>query len=403
MPWKQVNPMDERVRFVVETQLGMKSIQQLCHDYGISRKTGYKWLERHAEGGFEACMDQSRAPHSCPHKTSDKIEARLIELRNLYPKWGPKKLVALLEMEMKESHVISASTAGDILYRHGLVVPRKVKKRNYGKTKTHFLREPTSANDVWAVDYKGWFRTKDHFVCHPLTVTDLHSRYVLWCKGHRKQSASEVEKDFETIFTTYGVPLALRMDNGSPFGSTGPGGLTYLSLRWMQIGIDIEFITPGKPQQNGSHERMHRTLKFEAILPPARDIYEQQYRFDAWRERFNTLRPHESLQQKTPGSVYSPSPRRYTGRKGFTYPGYFEVRSVRKDGMFFWKGTLRFVGEAFGKEQIGLVRDHEDRWLVFAGEMLVGWFHESLSGVRPLSEWESFCGRDGRRPPTGSL
>lgn len=389
MPWRQVNPMDERVRFVVESQLDLITMSDLCRKYGISRKTGYKWLQRYDEHGLEGFKELSRAPLSCPHKTPDKIASRLIELRQCYPVWGPKKLVALLEHELGVGNAPSPSTAGAILSRHGLVERRKKKRGRSGCVRNHFLSEPKEANDVWAVDFKGWFRTRDSKHCHPLTVTDLHSRYLLCCKGYERQSLSATEKDFKEIFKRYGLPKAIRMDNGTPFGSTGLGGLTSLSVKLLRLGINVEYIEPGKPQQNGSHERMHRTLKLEATLPPEKTLSDQQKRFDSWMVRFNELRPHESLSQKRPADCYNPSARQYIGIPAFEYPSYFETRYVRHDGMFSWEGELRFLGRAFERETVGLIRDHENRWLVFAGDMLVGWLPESGKSVRPLNEYQA--------------
>ncbi|WP_319521096.1 IS481 family transposase, partial [uncultured Desulfosarcina sp.] len=313
MPWKRVDPMDERKRFACEAGCGVKSMSELCREYGISRKTGYKWLNRFIENGTSGCRDKSRAPHSCPHKTSDAVVQRLLELREMYPYWGPRKLVVLLGREIGQERAPAPSTAGAILARHGLVGKRRRKRRSFGHVREHHLSTPEKPNDVWAIDYKGWFRTKDGVICHPLTVTDLHSRFVLWCNGHRRQKLVFAERDVKILFAQYGLPRAIRMDNGSPFGSTGLGGLTRLSLSWVRMNIDLEFIKPGRPQQNGCHERMHKSLKLESAQPPARDLATQQRVFDAWRKRFNEIRPHQGLQDRTPAEFYTPSSQRYTG------------------------------------------------------------------------------------------
>lgn len=387
MPWKRVEPMEERLRFVVEAGFGVKSMSQLCRDYGISRKTGYKWLKRKEKFGLEGCRERSRAPGSCPHKIPEDVVQRLVALKRLYPEWGPKKLVVLLRDELPGRHVPCASTAGRILGEEGLVEKRSIKRKSSGRAKNNSFTVPKEANDVWGVDFKGWFYTGDHLACHPLTVTDLHSRYLIWCKGHNRQSLSQVKEDFEQIFIQFGLPKAIRVDNGTPFGSSGLGGLTHLSLQWMKLGIDVEFIHPGKPQQNGCHERMHRTLKLEVGLPPEENLFAQQKRFDDWQKQFNDLRPHEALGQRPPVKCYQPSQRIFCGYEPFSYPEYFDTRRVRRDGMFHWNGTLRFIGEAFRKERIGLVRDHENRWLVFAGSMLVGWQPEDKVRVEAIERW----------------
>lgn len=399
MPWKQVSPMDERKRFVTECYARHKTMSQLCADYGISRKTGYKWLRRYHEYGEPGLQDRSSAPRNCPHATAGEVVRRLVELREQYPQWGPKKLIVLLDNELGDGTAPSASTAGEILRQHGLVTPRKRKRRSTGHAKQHPLSEPRAANDVWAVDFKGWFRTRDKAACHPLTVSDLYSHYVLLCQGYVRQRLEQVEKDFEQLFQRCGLPKAIRMDNGTPFGSCGLGGLSRLSIKWLKLGINLEFIEPGKPQQNGSHERMHRTLKLEAVIPPARDLAEQQARFDTWRQRFNELRPHEALGQRTPASLYAQSSRSYEGDKKFSYPSYFETRYVRHDGMFSWQGRLRFVGEAFSKDRIGLLRDHEGRWLVFAGDMLVGCQPEENASVQGIESLPGMVGRPVVRKP----
>jgi transposase InsO family protein len=378
--------MEERMLFVVEAQLGAKPLSALCRERGISRKTGYKWLKRYDLYGIEGCRERSRAPLSCPHKTHEMVVQRLIELRRIHPVWGPKKLAKLLANEMGLERSVAPSTAGDILKRHNLVQDRKKKREAGGRLRESPLTEPGTPNDVWAADYKGWFRTQDGLPCHPLTVTDLYSRSALWCMGHLRQSLASADRDFDEIFTRNGLPRVIRVDNGTPFGSTGLFGITKLSLKWLRLGIDVEFIHPGKPQQNGSHERMHRTLKLEAIIPPANTLAEQQRRFDNWRKCFNEYRPHEALGQQTPASLYKTSSRIYNGCPEFQYPGYFETRYVRHDGMFSLDGTLRHIGGAFAKERVGLIRDHEERWLVYAGEMLVGWLSGKSKEVRSIGE-----------------
>lgn len=386
MPWEKVDPVNERLHFVVEARLGRVNFSQLCREYGVSRKTGYKWLKRFEEEGCPDFSDRSRVPLSCPHKTAPEMVRKVLELKEEYPYWGPKKLAVLLASRVDSGPSPVASTIGKILKEHGLVKRRQRKRKSAGRVRTANFREAKAPNDVWAVDYKGWFRTRDGKPCHPLTVTDLYSRNVLWCGAHPAQSLDHVADDFSLIFRRYGYPSALRMDNGTPFGSTGLGGLTRLSVDWLLRGITLEFIEPGKPQQNGCHERMHRSLKLEATLPPGRDLTRQQWRFDEWRRRFNEVRPHEALKMRTPSSMYTASELEEAAEAIPHYPDYFETRFVRRDGMFSWEGRLRFVGEAFGRKNIGLIRDHEDRLLVFIGDHLLGWLPNESVRVDPLQQ-----------------
>lgn len=372
MPWKKVDPMDERIEFVREVLSGLESIASLCRKYGISRETGYKWLRRSQAG--EGLAERSCAPWRCPHRTPEDVVARLIQLREQYPFWGPKKLVRLLQTRHGVAHPPAPSTAGDILKRHGLVQSAKTKRRaSGGRLRRQELTHPRQANDVWSVDFKGWFRLGDRSVCHPLTISDIFSRYVLGCHGFPAPTLLAATQAMKAVFARHGLPRAIRVDNGTPFGSTGIGGLTRLSVWWLQLGITVDFITPGKPQQNGCHERMHRSLKLEAAIPPSRTLQEQQKRLEAWRERFNEQRPHEALGQATPASLYRPSSRRLPAKDpGFAYPSSFEIRSVRGDGMFRFGGELIFLGEAFASCQIGLTRNYDDMWLVYVGEHLLG-------------------------------
>ena len=372
MPWKKVNPMEERARFVEEVLLRRESFASLCRKYGISRETGYNWLRRYQKTGSVA--EHSRVPRHCPHRTPTVVESLLVALRQEFPYWGPKKLVQLLRNEHGIQKPPAPSTAGDILKRHGLIAaPRARRRQSAGRLRRHELLCPRQTNDVWSVDYKGWFRLGDRSICHPLTVSDIYSRYVLACRGYPRQCLENAKEAMNSIFAVYGLPRAIRVDNGTPFGSTGLAGLTQLSVWWIQLGILVDFIEPGKPEQNGCHERMHRTLKLEATQPPERNLSAQQKKLDSWRQRFNERRPHEALDQRTPAALYRPSPRRLPRETPtFAYPSYFESRYVRADGMFHWNGNQVFIGGAFAKCRIGLIRNYDGYWLVYVGEHLVG-------------------------------
>jgi len=371
MPWLKVEPMDERFRFITEVQTGQHALAELCRQFGISRKTGHKWLARFESQGLEGLRDASRAPRFCPHKTEAAIEEKIIALRMRWPTWGPRKLAAKLLREGIAPP--AASTIGDIIMRAGLVSPRNTRQRGMVSSWSQALTKPQRPNDVWAVDFKGWFRTRDGRPCHPLTVSDLYSRYLLGCPALADQRRTSAEREFDVIFERYGLPEKIRVDNGSPFGSTGPCGLTRLSVHWLRHGIGVEFIRPGHPQDNGSHERMHKTLKAEASRPPEANLAKQALRLERWRHEFNTERPHEALGQRPPAEVYHPSTRTVAGNfRDFEYPRWYEKRRVREDGTIHWQGVYRFVGQAFAGSNVGLIEGASGDHDVFLGDLLLG-------------------------------
>ena len=372
MAWRKVLPMDERLRFIYEAQLNLWTITELCKRYGISRKTGYKWLDRFDQQGLDGMAERSRAPKHCPHRTSDKVVKRVVAERKRHPRWGPKKIAQALKRSGPDFRVPAASTIGEILKRHGLVKRRRRRRgglRRWPKT----LSQPKRANHVWGVDFKGWFRTGNGVRCDPLTASDLYSRFVLDCRALKAQTVQLVQPIFDRIFTDYGLPEAIRVDNGAPFGSTGPCGLTRLSVWWVQLGIRVEFIEPGHPEQNAVHERMHRTLKDETCCPPKWTHNAQQRRFDQWRNEFNHQRPHEALKMCCPAEAYQASAIVYQRQpKPFCYPGYFERRRVKKAGQIVLHGADRFIGHAFRGIDVGLEPIRSDQFLVHAGPLVIG-------------------------------
>ena len=294
---------------------------ELCCQYGISRKTGYKWAARYVAGGEEGLKDRSRAPHRSPQRTEQRVVDALIQLRRAHPRWGPKKLVGYWVRRRPSWSWPAASTAGDILKRAGLIQPRRRRRRRVhpGRPKI----EVRSANDLWTADFKGEFRTGDRRYCYPLTVADRCSRYLLGCQGQLSTAHACVQPVFETLFRDEGLPLAILSDNGSPFSSTALAGLSRLSVWWIKLGIQPLLIDPGHPEQNGAHERMHRTLKAETTRPPAANLTAQQGYFNAFREEFNHQRPHEALGQRPPADFYQASPRPYPKTlREIEYPGH---------------------------------------------------------------------------------
>lgn len=372
MAWTKVLPMDERLRFIFEAQLNLWTITELCKRYGISRKTGYKWLNRFDQQGLDGLGERSRAPKHCPHRSADQVVKRVVAERKRHPRWGPKKIAEAIKRAGTDFSVPAASTIGEILKRHGLVKRRRRRRgalRRWPKT----LTQPKRANHVWGVDFKGWFRTGNGLRCDPLTASDLYSRFVLDCRALKAQTVQLVQPVFDTIFTDYGLPEVIRVDNGAPFGSIGPCGLTRLSVWWVQLGIRVEFIEPGHPEQNAVHERMHRTLKDDTCCPPKWTHNAQQRRFDQWRNEFNHERPHEALKMCCPAEVYQASAIVYDRQpKPFCYPGHFELRRVKKAGQIVLHGVDRFIGRAFRGINVGLEPIRSDQFLVHAGPLVIG-------------------------------
>ncbi len=342
--------MEERKRFIEDwLRAGAATnVAALCRLYGISRRTGYKWLERFRQGGWPELEDRSHAAHRQPGRIPESVERRVIEARRQHPSWGPKKLRAWLESKESQTSWPAASTIGDALKRAGLVRGRK-RMRRLAEAAPSPLREPEAPNDLWTIDYKGQFRTGDGVLCYPLTVVDGYSRFLLNCTAHVGTSYAEARRGLERLFLERGLPRRIRSDNGSPFASIGTGRLSRLNVWWLKLGIAVERIEPGKPQQNGRHERLHRTLKAETVRPPAGDRRRQQRRFDLFRHEYNQERPHEALRQRPPAAFYAPATRAYPSELAdLDYPGHWERRRVRHDGRIKFLGEKYFLSEAAG-------------------------------------------------------
>jgi transposase InsO family protein len=361
MPWKLTSVMDEKLQFMSECLAGDEPMTVLCERYGISRQTGYELKRRYATEGPSGLAARSRAPHHHGRATSAQLVVRIVNLRRSKPHWGPKKLLAVLEREDPSQAWPAPATVSDILRREGLSHPRRSHRRPLT------LDAPFAAvegvNDAWCIDFKGWFETRDGERCDPFTVTDAFSRYLLGLRI-MTPSTEPVQAQMDELFKNHGVPASIRSDNGSPFASSGAGGLTQLSARWAKMGIRLERIWPGRPQQNGRHERMHRTLKAEACQPPAATLIQQQARFDAFRHEFNCERPHEALGQRRPGEVYEPSTRPFVEPSGDPDYGEDLVRRVRSSGEIKWNGSLLFLSEVIVGEAVGLAERPDGHWLV---------------------------------------
>jgi transposase InsO family protein len=378
--------MDQRVQFIADWLSGDYTKTALCDGYGISRPTGDKWIKRYELSGVEGLNECSRAPHSHPNRVPDVIRQRILDAKLTHQSWGPKKVMDLLRMIDPQERWPADSTAGEILKRAGLVRPRRRRRRVAPYT------EPFGAcnrpNRIWSADFKGDFALADNKRCYPLTISDNYSRYLLQCRGLAHPTYQAVRPWFEWVFREVGLPDAIRTDNGVPFASLAAGGLSALSKWFIQLGIRPERIRPGRPDQNGRHERMHRTLK-EAVVEPGRyTLAEQQQRFDIFADEYNNLRCHESLARKTPASFYTPSERPYPVKlKPVIYDNAVTVRSVRHNGQIKWKGRLLYVSEVLAKEPIGLMQVDNDRWELRYSFHLLGHIDEKAGIIVPAKGW----------------
>ncbi len=369
MPWKETCSMDERVRLIALWNEGQMNLSELSRAFGVSRKTVYKWLARYEQAGAAGLMDGAPVAHRHPNATPDAVVAAVLELRKERPTWGPKKLRARLEQ--LGVAVPAVSTIGELLKKHGLIRPRR--RRVYPPRLPSQLAETTHPNDTWCVDFKGHFALGDKSRCYPLTLTDQVSRYLLKCEAVARQDTRCVQAHFDRAFREYGLPLRIRSDNGPPFASSGIGGLSELSVWWIKLGIAPERIEPGKPQQNGRHERMHRTLAEETARPAAANVMAQQLAFDRFRYDYNTQRPHEALGQSTPISQYSNSPRTMPDKP--KSPEYPEGMRVLKVGP---KGTIKplnrtkvLLSNLLAGEPVGLLESGEGAFQVFYGNVML--------------------------------
>ena len=357
MPWKNVLPMEEKLRFVSLYMSKRFGMTELCREFGISRKTGHKWVDRYEEGGAKGLEDRSRSPKSCSHRTSDEIARLICSEKRKHKTWGPKKIQELLIVKHGIASPPAVSTVGEVLKRNGMVTERRRRGAVF-KVERGTLTAPERPNHVLGVDFKGWFLLSDRSRCDPLTVTDLHSRMVMKVAGMEETRTAWVQAEFRSVFRCYGLPEIIRVDNGAPFASNGPGGLSRLSVWWIGLGIEVQFSRPGCPQDNGCHERMHRTLKAECCRSPSANRYAQQQRFDRWKKEFNQERPHEALGMRFPNDVYQPSDRRLDERiKPNLYVLGTETKRVNRGGYIGIDGNACYVGESFAGVDVALERD----------------------------------------------
>jgi len=371
MPWLETDSMTERAKFVLAVDDGAFSMTELCQRFGISRKTGYKWMRRYQQGGIAALSNRSRAPHHCPHRTPDAVRTAIIAARQAHPRWGPRKLRALLQREAPETAWPARSTIYGILKDAGLIQRRRKRRRP-----VHPGTSPIKADGpgaVWTADFKGEFRLRSGAYCYPLTIQDAYSRYLVACEALPSTTFEHVQPVFTRAFRQYGCPVALRTDNGSPFVcSRALGGLTRLNLSWLRLGIERQRSRPGCPQDNPRHERMHRTLKKHTTRPPEATFPAQQLRFDRFRDTFNTIRPHQALGDDVPANRFAASGRRMPDRvPALMYPGHYERRKVSSTGTIRFHNRQLFVSSVLSGLHVGLVEVEMDLWSLYIGPVLL--------------------------------
>jgi transposase InsO family protein len=389
MPWKERTKMQERLLFIARHEQG-ESISELCREYGISRKTGHKFLNRYRTVGLAGLEDHRRRPYTNPNQTKQLIVDLIIQLKQEKPHWGSAKIKELLSRRYPNIPAPARSTIHLILDRQGLIKKRN-QRRIFLKAKPTGLQPSNGSNDLWCIDFKGQFRMGDKQYCYPLTVTDQHSRFLLSCEALLNTKSESVFPVFEEIFLEYGLPNRIRSDNGSPFASQGILGLSRLSVWFLRHGISLERIEPGKPQQNGAHERMHRTLKQSTTRPPENNILKQQERFDIFKKEYNYERPHEALQMKTPSEVFiTPSSRKLCDLKDIEYPLHDFSTRVYCCGTVRIPGGGRqvkkvYIGSALYGEKIGFRETEEGLWEVSFMDYDIGVYDGETNQFTPLA------------------
>ena len=383
MPWQERSPMDLRMQFVLEWQSGCWTMSELCADYQISRKTGYKWVGRHEASGPRGLHDQSRRPYHSPRATAPELVQVLLALRQRHPRWGAKKLLVVAARDNPTATWPSRTTVCDLLKAHGLITPRRRVRRAAAAMP---LAPVTQPNATWTTDFKGEFRTGDGAYCYPLTVRDGFSRFVLRCDALGGRTYDATRRRFERAFAEYGLPDRMRSDNGGPFASTGLGRLSRLSVWWIRLGIVPERIAVGHPEQNGSHEQFHAVLKAETTRPPAAHAAAQQRRFTRFCREYNYERPHEALDNDVPAARYTPSSRPLPPRlPPLEYPGHVEVRRVSCIGQVSWHGADVFLSLALVGQDVAFEEVDDGLWTIRLATVTIGRYDARLRRIQPMA------------------
>lgn len=384
MPWQGVTPVDLRQEFIKAYQSELYTMTELCDQYAISRKTGYKWVERFEIDGRAGLRDQSRRPHHSPRATDPEVVARLLEARRGHPTWSARKLIAVLRTRHPDLGWPMRSTGCDLLKRHGLVRARRRRRRVHASAAA--LAPITRPNEVWTTDFKGEFRTGDSRYCYPLTLRDGFSRYVLRCDALVTKRSDTTRRRFARAFADYGLPERIRSDNGGPFAATGITRLSHLAVWWIRLGILPERIALGHPEQNGSHEQFHRVLKAETTRPPAPNCAAQQRRFRRFCAEYNEERPHEALNDQPPATRYQPSPRSLPARlPPLEYPGHMEIRRVAGPGHVSWRGQPLYLTEVLRGQDVGFEEVDEGIWILYFATVRLARFDERTRQITALS------------------
>jgi putative transposase len=381
MPWKESGLMNERLKFVGRLLEGEK-MAELCREFGISRKTGYKFWSRYRTVGLFGLTDRVRKPYRYANQLPMQVEQEILRIKRDKPSWGAPKIREILKRRYPEVQTPAKSTIHCILHRHGLV---KQRKRYRPKLQGTPLVSTENPNDLWCADYKGEFTLGDRRYCYPLTITDYSSRYLLACEALDSVAEPDSFDVFERTFKEFGLPKAIRTDNGVPFSSPcALFGLSRLSIWWLKLGISIERIKPGNPQENGRHERMHLTLKQEATRPAADNLLQQQERFESFINEFNTQRPHQALNMKFPSELYTPSPRLYKGAPEVTYPFHDRTATVTHCGRICIGKLKIHFSTVFDGQDVGLLEVQDGIWLVSFLDYDLGYFDETSKRFEPL-------------------
>jgi len=381
MPWKVCRPMDERLKFVARLLDGEK-MAGLCREFGISRKTGYKILGRYHDSGLEALSDRSRRPYRQANQLPFQIETLIVRLKQEKPAWGAPKIRERLRRLYPDVHTPAISTVHAVLDRHGLVKRRKHRRHRAEGT---ILSQAFEPNELWCADYKGEFMLADRRYCYPLTVTDFASRYLFACEALSTTKEAFAFTAFERVFKEFGLPKAIRTDNGVPFASPNAlFNLSKLSVWWLRLGIEIERIKPGCPQQNGRHERMHLTLKLETTKPAGQNFLQQQQRFDDFIDSYNNERPHQAIGMRFPAQLYRPSPRRYEGLPALDYPFHDWAVTVTTCGRICFKMRKINLSQVFAGQTVGIKQVEEHIWLVSFMHYDLGYFDDETCRLEPL-------------------
>ena len=381
MPWKECHPVDDRLRFVARLLDGEK-MAPLCQEFGISRKTGYKIFDRYKDCGITGLTDRSRRPYRHANQLPLVVEKTIVALKREYPSWGAPKIRERLRRRCPELHRPAISTVHAVLDRHGLVTRRRRRRVRLQGTG---LTQPTQPNDLWCADYKGEFMLANRRYCYPLTVTDFASRYLLSCEALSTTKEQYAFTVFERVFQEFGLPRAIRTDNGVPFASAHAlYGLSKLSVWWLRLGIGLERIKPGHPEQNGRHERMHLTLKREATKPAARNVLQQQARFDTFVDQFNGERPHEALAMRVPADLYVASSRPYRGLLPLDYPLHDWSATVTTCGRICYRGRKVNVSQVFAGQRVGVRQTGDRIWLVTFMDYDLGYFDDETCRLEPI-------------------